>query len=324
MSKIKKIIFCIILIISGAVFLIVILPLFSEKIFNRVAILFFKNPKSVSKSSPDLLKKIQGKIVFQSDRAGNNEIYIMNANGSEVKRLTFHESSDECPAFSPDGWQVAFVSDRTGNREIFIMDLNSKNLQQITHNPDIDESPAWSLDGQKIYFHSRREGNEDIYVYTRTSQKTKRLTFSKAREILPAISPDGKTLAISVKVLGWQIYRMPANGGRQIQLTKISGNCRPDFSFDGKKIAFVTQRRDRKGDIFIMNSDGSEQNCLTFDSLNYDYDPVFSPDDKMIVYTKTSHKQKGPRNIWVLEIETGKEVRITSHSANDRYPDWVW
>src|SRR5437016_4483694 len=66
----------------------------------------------------------EGRIAFVSNRDGNNEIYVMDANGSGVTRLTNNAAGDSGPAWSPDGTQIAFSSSRDGNAEIYAMNAD--------------------------------------------------------------------------------------------------------------------------------------------------------------------------------------------------------
>ncbi len=72
-----------------------------------------------------------GKIAFHSDRDGDHEIYVMNADGTEVQQLTDNDDSDGGPAWSPSGKKIAFDSDRYGDREIFVMDADGSNVVSL-------------------------------------------------------------------------------------------------------------------------------------------------------------------------------------------------
>ena len=84
------------------------------------------------------------KIAFVSTRDGNNEIYVMNADGSNPTNLTNHSASDLFPIWSPDGTKIAFVSGRDGNAEIYVIDADGANPVNITNNPANDTTPSWS------------------------------------------------------------------------------------------------------------------------------------------------------------------------------------
>lgn len=85
------------------------------------------------------------KIVFRSSRDGNNEIYVMNPDGTNQTRLTAHNASDDLPCFSPDGTQIAFVSNRAGNNEIHVMNADGSGVTQLTTNSANDTEPSWIM-----------------------------------------------------------------------------------------------------------------------------------------------------------------------------------
>ena len=77
----------------------------------------------------------EGKIAFASVRDGNGEIYVMNADGKEVTRLTNNTAHDMEPAFSPDGSKIAFTSVRDGNSDIYVMNADGTGVTRLTNNP---------------------------------------------------------------------------------------------------------------------------------------------------------------------------------------------
>ena len=85
----------------------------------------------------------EGKIAFDTDRDGNYEIYVMDADGSNQTNLTNNPAQDGYPSWSPDGSVIAFISDRDGNYEIHVMDADGSNLTNLTNNPASDGSPSW-------------------------------------------------------------------------------------------------------------------------------------------------------------------------------------
>jgi hypothetical protein len=85
------------------------------------------------------------RIAFESNRDGNSEIYVMNADGSNQRNLTnFASANDHGPVWSPDGRQILFYSSRSGNWDIFLMTADGKNVVNLTNTPDVDEQePSW-------------------------------------------------------------------------------------------------------------------------------------------------------------------------------------
>jgi len=101
--------------------------------------IWLKQVEEVAKSSPE-----QTKIVFSSERDGNEEIYVMNADGSEQKRLTNNPAVDGSSSWSPDGKKIAFESKRAGNLEIYVMNIDGSELKRLTRNRANDMLPSWS------------------------------------------------------------------------------------------------------------------------------------------------------------------------------------
>ena len=141
---------------------------------------------SIAVATPTVTAVSNGKIAFVSQRDGNDEIYTMNADGSNVQRLTFDPigspKSDLSPVWSPDGTRIAFVSNRDGNYEIYVMNADGSNQQRLTSSNDGDLNPTWSPDGTRIAFATNRDtGNNieyEIYVMNTDGSNQQRLTYN--------------------------------------------------------------------------------------------------------------------------------------------------
>src|SRR5262245_65133870 len=107
------------------------------------------------------LAAAQEKIAFASNRdlgSVKYEIYVMNADGSDQKRLTFNTTFDGEPSFDGNGGRIAFTSNRDGNAEIYVMNADGSDQERLTYNLGGDVLPSFSHDGTKITFISNREG----------------------------------------------------------------------------------------------------------------------------------------------------------------------
>ena len=267
--------------------------------------------------------KLLGRIVFQSNRDGNEDIYVMNTDGGGQEKLTDNNAFDGYPVWSPDGRKICFESNRDGIFQIFIMDHDGKNQIKVTDGRFDNRYPAWSPDGKMIAYQSKRKKGLQVYVIDLEKKKETMVTDAWYRSGLPNWSPDGKKIAFTAnKLLGWGVYVMNRDGSDIRALSTKGGSCRPNWSPDGRKIAYVSQEADKKGDIWVMNQDGSEKRRLTTDSENYDYYPSWSPDGKWIVYANTSHKQKGNWEIRIINVKSGDSIKITNSSAQEKFPGW--
>ena len=184
------------------------------------------------------------KIVFQSGRNGNLDIYSMNSDGTGQTRLTHNEAHDFAAAWSPNGRQIAFI--RTWDDEdleIYVMDAdgsNQRNLTQYQHLA-LDGSPDWSLDGSQIAFTSDRVNNGlSLFAMDADGANVRQLTEGPF-DIVPKWSPDGKRIAFEAMLglgHGRQIYVMNADGTNRWQVSEpipLAGMFMMGWSPDGKK-----------------------------------------------------------------------------------------
>ena len=121
------------------------------------------------------------RIAFVSNRDGNSEIYVVNADGSGTTRLTNNDAGDGSPALSPDGQRIVFTSRRDDFfLEIYAVNADGTGLTRLTNNNAHDWRPAWSPDGRRIAFISDRDGNKEIYAVSADGSETAQLTNSDA------------------------------------------------------------------------------------------------------------------------------------------------
>ena len=97
--------------------------------------------------------------MFTSDMDGNPDIYVVNADGTDLTRIVNNPANDVLPAWSPDGDEIAFVSDRDGNNDIYVMNADGSNVKRLTNDPNEDYFPGWSPDSEWIVFSSTRDVN---------------------------------------------------------------------------------------------------------------------------------------------------------------------
>src|SRR5207244_963595 len=142
-------------------------------------------------------------IVFCSQRDGNLQLWIMNADGSQPRRLT---NAPNCynggPFFSPDGKRVIFRSDRKekDRLQIYVINTDGSGERALTDRPTwVCWGPFWHPDGKHIVYAGADHGtggrpNYDLYWMNVETRKETRLTFAPGADVLPAFSADGKTL----------------------------------------------------------------------------------------------------------------------------------
>ena len=280
---------------------------------------------------------LHGKIVFYSERDGNNEIYKMSSDGSNQTRLTFNEASDVYPVWSPDGRQIAFHSDRDGNDEIYVMDANGRNQRNLTHHPGYDAFPDWHPDGERIAFVSDRQGgkNRDIFVMDTHGNNVQQITDLYAFASRPKWSPDGKRIAFDADFdkagqgKPRQVYIINVDGSHRWQVSNVRGQNTTilhGWSPDGQQILYTETVDGRFDDVFLMvamlapNEPGWIQQVfgkLAISLLMPVIGSAFSPDGKSILYVA---KTEGHWNIYRLPHPKGKKQRVTDDMYDNFAP----
>jgi Tol biopolymer transport system component len=166
-------------------------------------------------------------VVFVSSRTGDPEIYVMKADGTDVRRLTTFHMEDMAPRWSPDGKWISFLSDREGRVRVFVMKPDGSGLRAVSGKAVVGEErePAWSPDGKKLVFVVRaKDEKARIWVADAAGGEPVALTDAKSTDDQPAWSPDGKYLAfVSDRTGDVELFLMRANGSGQTQLTTSKG-----------------------------------------------------------------------------------------------------
>lgn len=170
------------------------------------------------------------KIALTLSRDGNSEVYVMNADGTGLKRLTNEWAIDSSPSWSPDSKQIAFVSARWGDPHIFVMGSDGSNVRRMTERGSYNQTPDWSPRGDLIAFTARDERNVfDIFTVNTTTKEIKRLTQDQGNNEEPSFSPDGNLLTFSTtrEAGASQIWVMSTDGQKQRRVTKAGGYSTP-------------------------------------------------------------------------------------------------
>jgi len=264
----------------------------------------------------------QDKIAFASDRTGDDEIYVMNNDGSALRRLTTVAGFDWRPSWSPDASKIAFESRRDGNTEIYVMNADGSGQTRLTNNSAADQAATWSPDGTKLLFSSTRNGNYDVYVMNADGSGQTQLTTSTGDDRWPMFSPEGDQIAFaSTRAGSWDIWVMNPDGTGQAQLTTLSGNEHyPDYSPDGTKIAISREGTNTSGyyQVATMNRDGSGLVQLTSGSAHNLY-PRYSRTGTQLTFYSF---RDGNREIYTMSADGSGQTRRTNDSAIDDAPDF--
>jgi Tol biopolymer transport system component len=284
------------------------------------------------------LHSVQQRIVFSSNRDGNNEIYIMNADGSNQTNLTQNPADDHTPVVSPNGTQIAFVSNRTGNYQIYVINTDGTQVTNLSRNNQQDGSrPSggelwisyrkpllWTHDGKQIIF-----GASDDQFYTMDADGSNRQHLRDFRAPFPEPSPDGKLVAFLDNTVKSEHGSGPvlvvenADGSSRHQFTDPSASNVLGFNWspDSQQVAYPYSGR-----ILISRADGSESRVI-WDAGQFGPDvPTWSLDGQFVAFHYLPNRGRDSREeglehkeIYVAPVDGSGACLLTSSL---RYDDW--
>jgi len=277
-----------------------------------------------------------GKIAFaRTDNRGQSHIFVMEPDGTGVRKLATKPALDNFPAWSADGKRLAFEASEGPNDlniDLYVMNADGSGLERITKGSTLDRMPSWSPDGKRIAFLRGRwkpfakENTGGIYTIRADGTDLRQLT-DNPRDEYPAWSPDGKTIAFDrlTKESGG-IYTVDSDGGGPRRLTDPPEGFwdgEPSWSPDGTRLAFTrtSGKRPNRPDVFTMNAeDGTHLRKLTAKTKGA-YSPDFSPDGKRIVFVGW----EGGNKLAVMDADGTNVRRLTPDSkgiVDELGPDW--
>jgi Tol biopolymer transport system component len=278
-----------------------------------------------------------GKIAFVSSRDGNDEIYVMNADGSGQTRLTTtaNNVADRDPSWSPDGKQIAWITNREnpvgGDRDVWIMNADGSNPRQITFNDRNDFSLDWSPDGRSLIYavDLAVAGQYELHIIN-VDGTGDRLFFNPATvqgAFGAHFSPDGQLIAFTFDTTTEDnVFLVNADGsGLRPFSNTASGTFdgAPDFTGDGKRVVFYTQPDLQDNEIVSQAIDGSGFLQLTNNSGPDSNDSSPSPSRDGLNRIAFSSDRGGDQELYVMNADGSGVTPLTDTTpGTNRGPDW--
>ncbi|KUK29687.1 MAG: TolB protein [Methanosarcinales archaeon] len=266
------------------------------------------------------------RIVFRSylRRDHTTTIWVINSDGGNKLQLATSPGHVRGVAWSPSGDRIAFVSECSGNKDIWVMNPDGSNKTRLTTYEGDDINPRWQPGGDKIAFLSNRSGNFDVWIMNSDGSGKTQLTSTEGNERDISWSPDGRKMAfVAASALNISDVSTYINFSSSLCVMNVDGSGKrglcsgkgfwsfsPEWSPDGRKIAFHSLLKGENSHIWMVNSDGTEQLEIT-DGKASDITPRWSPDGREIVFVSD---RSGNLDIWVITLEEGVATTPTPAS----------
>jgi Tol biopolymer transport system component len=314
-----------------------------SRVVGVLAALWFGGLALGVSAAPAAFPGGNGRIVFDSDRDGDPDIWTMRPNGSDPINLTAGSAAaDGLASWRADGRKIAFQSDRVtatnpnGRFQIFVMNADGSDPTQITFTDlNNNDNPAWSPDGRKIVFVRHMNmvpedpdpgvDNHDVWTMNADGSNQRNLTNNPAEDLEPSWSPDGKRLAFTSDRTGSnEVYTSSPNGSMLRQLTFTPGfDGAANWSPDSRMLVFDTER-DGNGEIYTMRADGSHPVNVTRNPAT-ELVSGWSPDGRKLAFSSNRDaSDEHPDNfeVYTMRADGRRQVNRTKNPAMDFFGDW--
>jgi Tol biopolymer transport system component len=250
-------------------------------------------------------------LVYDSNAAGNQDIYKIPVGGGEPEQLTDDPSDDFLPTWSPDGEEIAFYSFRKGNRDLFLMAADGSKLRQLTDDPAHERYPDWSPDGNQLVFYSDKSGRQELYVLSRKNkdsswQAPRQLTFDGG--LSGKWSPNGRFIAY---ISGTSLRVIPAEGGDHRTLVEskdpavLPSPQFPAWSKDSQTVYYMAYDAEQHASFWSVPFSGAKPKLLVkFDDPSRQSARVeFATDGERFFFTLAKYES----DIWVADLSISKK-----------------
>jgi len=259
-------------------------------------------------------------IAFLVGTGNGKDLYVMDYDGENVRRVTQARSIVVSPSWGADKRQLFYTSYQRGNPDLYRVDLDSGHLETISNVTGLNTAPTLSPDGRTLALTLSRDGNAEIYLYDMRTRGLKRLTYSKSVDTQPTWSPNGNEIAfVSDRTGSPQIYVMDRDGADVRRLTYgISYTTSPAWSPQGDTIAFVGQR-DGVFQLMSMSPRGGEIGQITRGGAHCE-DPSWSPDGRHLTYSRTAPGRSS--EVWVIHADGTDARKLIALGGGCVDPAW--
>lgn len=250
---------------------------------------------------------------------GKPNLYLCDADGRNLMRITNQDAPCLAPNWSPVGDRLVYTSMHGGYPDIYLIDLGSGRRTAVSRFSGLNMAGDISPDGQRLAMVLSRDGNPEVYVLNLGSGRLARITQTpRVTEASPSWSPDGNRLVfVSDRSGKPQLYVCMSEGGEARRLTfRGEENVAPDWGADGR-IAYCS-RRDGRYRIFVDDPSTGKSEEVPTDDANYE-DPSWAPDRRHLIATRT---QRFRSQLWILDTMGDKPRLLTSQDGDWYSPAW--
>ncbi|MCK5849586.1 MAG: PD40 domain-containing protein [Kiritimatiellae bacterium] len=293
-----------------------------------------KTFRGVTKDARMLAHKVADEIVFSvkgvrgiastriamiGSHSGRKEVYLCDADGGNLVRLTNKGSICMSPNWGAKAGKLVYTSFHGGFPDVYVYDFKSRRQTKVAGYPGMNMGADMSPDSKRIILALSKDGNPDLYVkYLKNGALVRQTKTPHAAEASPSWSPDGRRFVfVSDKSGSPQLYLQGKTRWKPRRLTyQGNENVAPDWG--ANNMIVYSSRRNGRYQICIIDPDGKQKRQITNEYVDHE-DPSWAPDGRHIVYARTERYRS---TLYILDIENDAPVRLMTRSGDWFSPAW--
>jgi eukaryotic-like serine/threonine-protein kinase len=272
-----------------------------------------------------------GKWLAVSSHSQTSAIFLLPAEGGEPRRVTVPKAPgfDRTPSFSPDGLQLAYASCAgIYSCDVYVQDLNEAYVPRSSARRIMNQKftlfgLTWSRDGKSVIYSGSQIALFLPYLWREVVDgrlPPQRLDIAGALAIYPSVSPVGNRLAFQRNLQDYDIWRYRVGGATEPLIVSSLTEYNAQFSPDGSRIAFESNRNGESEEIWVAEEDGSKPVQMTHNLGHHQGSPRWSPDGRWIAFDSLG--DDGHWDIYVMDASGGRPRRITPEPSDENIPSW--
>jgi len=277
-------------------------------------------------ASDEIIRRITGeigiarsKIVFVNDNTGFKELYIVDYDGFNLRRLTKDNKINILPKWSLDGKQIIYTSYLYNNPDLFVLNLCKNKRNIISKYQGLNVTGSFSPDNKKILLTLSRGRQPNLYMINTSGEILRRMTETIYIDTSPSFAPNGQEIVFISDRPGYpQLYIMNIKGGNLRRLT-TKGSCdSPAWSPRGDKIAFTMRQTRGNYDLYIYDLPTAKIVKLTNNQRNNE-NPTWSPDGRFLTFYSN---RSGRGEIYIMAIDGSGTRKLAEMPGTSYTPSW--
>lgn len=261
----------------------------------------------------------RSKIAFINNSTRFKELYLIDYDGHNLRRLTKDNKLNILPKWSPDGEQIIYTSYLYNNPDLFSLNIVKNRRSIVSKYQGLNAAGAFSPDGRRILLTLSRGRYPNLYLISSTGEIIRRMTDGSYIDTSPSFAPNGQEIVFISDRPGYpQLYIMNIDGGNLRRLT-TQGFCdSPAWSPRGDKIVFTMRQPKGNYDLYVYDLPTSKITKLTNNQRNNE-NPSWSPDGRFVVFASN---RSGRSEVYIMAIDGSGTRKLAEIPASSFTPSW--